>query len=407
MLIGPFTQLLTMEGLPSGGRILDEALTIVSNGGIRIREGLITEIGDFDELRGSSDEEVLETPTPSVALPGLIDAYTMICFAGARTHEYVLRLGGCTYEELAEQGGGILDTVRKTRAASPEELMSSLIGRAHLLLSSGVTTCEVKSGYGLTIEDEVKLLRVIGEADAHQPVTLLPSCLAAHVKPWEFSTNQEYLSFLIEELFPVLKKEKLTQRIDILVEDIAFSVEEARNYLQAAKDAGFSITVGGNMFSEGGARLGAEVGALSVSHLDNATVDEAAAMQQAHVAGIVLTNASLGLGRPYAPARMLLDSGITLAIASGWNPGTAPLGDLLIGAAVMGCAEKLTMAETLAGITSRAALALGMKDRGVLAPGMRADVTAFSCEEYQEILYHQGALKPSAVFIQGQCVLSR
>lgn len=399
-LIGPFKQILTMDGLPRDGLIKDDSLEVVENGGIVVADGVITAIGRYQDLE-STDVEKIEIPSPSVALPGFIDMHTHICYAGSRASDYALRTSGVSYQEIAAKGGGILDTVQRTRAASQDELVQLMKPRLRQLLRLGITTCEVKSGYGLTVDDEVKMLKAIREVSLLQPIEIIPTCLAAHTKPPEFTTTKEYLHYLVRELFPILQKEKLTKRIDIFVEKGAFPIEEAREYLLASKEAGFSICIHANQFTAGAAALAAELKAISADHLEQLGPKECHQLKEAGVVAAVLPGASLGLGMAMAPARMLLDSGLSLAISSDWNPGSAPMGNLLAQAALLGASEKLSMAETLAGITFRAAHALELNDRGVIKPGMRADFVLFSCENFQEILYHQGSLLPSSVFIKG------
>jgi imidazolonepropionase len=400
MLIGPFSQILTMDGLPKNGPIKDEELEIIRNGGVRVQGGIIQEIGDFKKILRPGDV-IQEVHSPSVLMPGLIDAHTHICFAGSRAKDYALRLSGQTYQEIAQRCGGILETVRKTRAATREELADMLQQRAVHLLIHGVTTCEVKSGYGLTLEDEIKILEVIQTVSRNQPVELISTCLAAHIKPEEFQTNAHYLHFISEKLFPELIQRNLTKRIDIFVEKEAFSPDEARNYLYAAKNAGFSICLHADQFSRGGALLAAEMHAISADHLEQSTRQDFLALKKSQVFPIVLPGASIGLGLEFAPARAMIDAGLPLVIASDWNPGSAPMGLLLLQAAVMGVAEKLSMAETLAAMTARAAGALELKDRGILKKELRADMIAFPCKNFEEILYNQGALMPSHVFIEG------
>ena len=406
MLIGPFTQLLTMDNLPLGGPLSDSELDVIPNAAVLVEDGIIAAVGDFDELRADG-HPVTEVGLPAIALPGLIDAHTHLCCAGSRAYDYALRLAGCTYQEIAEQGGGILDTVRRTRAATLDDLTELTSDRCQFLLSNGVTTCEVKSGYGLTVQDEVKMLEAIHAVDKQQPIRLIATCLAAHTRPWEFSTNEEYLQHIRDDLFPILKERQLANRIDIFVEDNAFTVEQARDYLVAARAEGFELTIHGDQFSRGGAKLAADLQVQSVDHLECSDEQDAMALAEAGVSAVVLPGATLGLGMEHAHARMLLDAGVSLAIASDWNPGSAPMGDLLVQAALLGAAKKLTTAETLAGVTVRAAAALGLSDCGILAPGMRADLTVFECPRYQEILYCQGRLKPSSVFIEGRQVLAR
>lgn len=401
ILIGPFSQILTMDGLPKNGVIKDEQLEIIQNGGVRVKAGIIQEIGDFEGIHKAEDQ-IYKINIPSVLMPGLIDAHTHICFAGSRSKDYALRLSGLTYQEIARSSGGILETVTKTREASKKELVRLLEQRAGHLLTHGVTTCEVKSGYGLTLEDEIKILEAIQTASKNQSVDLIPTCLAAHIKPGEFQTNEEYLHFIAEKLFPELIQKNLSKRIDIFVEEGAFSHDEARPYLEMAKKAGFSLCIHADQFSRGGALLASEIHALSADHLEQSSEEDFLALKKNGVFPIVLPGASLGLGIPFAPARAIIDAGLPLVIASDWNPGSAPMGLLLLQAAVLGAAEKLSMAETIAAITTRAASALELKDRGLLKKGLRADMIAFPCQNYKDILYNQGALLPSYKFIKGE-----
>lgn len=400
-LIGPFSQIVTMSGLAHRGHLDDEELYIIKNGGIVVSDGVIVEIGNFSELKNMG-YSIIDIPSPSVALPGLIDSHTHLCYAGSRSHEYAKRLSGRTYQEIAAHGGGIRYTVQKTREASQEELEELMIHRAKSLLRIGVTTCEVKSGYGLNVKDEIKMLQAIQEASNKQPLSMIPTCLAAHMKPDEFTHNEEYLSFLIEVLLPHVKEKELSKRIDIFVEKGAFSVDEARKYLIAARNLGFQITLHADQFSRGGAQLAAELGAVSAEHLEVSSREDGEALSRANVTPIVLPGASLGLGIGFAPAKMLLDCGLPLVIASDLNPGSAPMGNLLVQAALLSAYQKLTMAETLAAITIRAARVLEQYDRGELAKDKRADIVVFPTENFMDILYYQGSMTPSMAFVKGE-----
>lgn len=405
-LIGPFFQLLSMENLKESGSLANSSLRIYHNAGVLVDEGKILEIGDFRILSKQTDEiEVI--PFKAVGLPGFIDAHTHLCFAGSRAGDYEKRLSGITYQEIAAQGGGILDTVRQTRSASKQELVRLMLGRTAQLLKQGVTTCEVKSGYGLSINEEIKILEAIKEAGAKQPVQLIPTCLAAHTKPPEWDSRNGYLDEIEKVLFPLLIERDLSSRIDIFVEKGAFFVEEARRYLLNAKKAGFDICLHTDQFTRGGARLAAELRALSADHLETSSLEDIKLLGASGVIPIVLPGCSLGLGLPFANARLILDLGLPLVIASDWNPGSAPMGNLLMQAAVLGAAQKLTTAETLAGITIRAARALKLNDRGILNAGSNADIIAFDSADYREILYYQGSLLPSLTWVGGNCVYSK
>lgn len=401
ILFGPFTQVLPMTPPERKGALNLDSMTVLEDLGILVENGIILELADFKSLEHRADDSVI-FDEPCIALPSFIDAHTHICFAGSRAHDYTKRLDGKTYQEISAEGGGILDTVRMTRKASQEELTQGILSRVNILLTQGVATCEVKSGYGLTVEDELKMLRAIADAHKTGPLTLIPTCLAAHTCPPEFSKPIDYLNHLVADLLPQVQAESLSHRVDIFVERGAFSVPEARDYLHHAHDMGFALIVHADQFNKGGGFLAAELDALSADHLEVSGGNTLRALKSSGVIPIVLPGACIGLGIPFSPARKILDSGLPLVIASDWNPGSAPMGDLLTQAAIISAYEKLNAYETLAAITVRAASALSLSDRGSLSPGKRADITVFPTDDYREILYHQGSLKPNHTIIAGE-----
>ena len=404
ILWGPFSQLVTLRDLPEAGPLQDSQLDILEQGGLLVHKGVIEKVGLFEELRRDFDGEVQEIQGDCVAFPGIVDAHTHLCFGGSRARDYALRVAGTSYQEIARQGGGILDTVGKTRAATQHELLQGMQQRADALLERGVTTAEVKSGYGLSVEAELRMLRAIRQLSDQHPLRVVPTCLAAHTKPAEASSHAEYLDHIATDLLPKVKDEGLSNRVDIFVEEEAFSVEMGRAYLLRAKAMGFALTVHADQFTRGSALLAAEMGALSADHLEQSESEDFAAMKTAGVVPVVLPGASIGLGMKYAAARAMLDAGLPLALASDWNPGSAPMGDLLLQAALIGAAEKLTMAETWAAITVRAAAALGLSDRGVLEAQKQADFVGYPCADYRDVLYHQGMIRPSVVVVGGDWV---
>ncbi len=402
-LIGPFAEMLSMLNVPAKGAVKDDLLEIKHDCGIVVLEGIIRAIGDFTALcKNFNLSEIEEISSPQVCLPGFIDVHTHMCWAGSRARDYSLRTAGVPYLEIAKSGGGIMDTVRKTRQASETELLKNLLQRCTRQLKDGVTTCEVKSGYGLTVQDELKMLRTIDAASKRHAIDLVPTCLAAHMPPPEFKNTPEvYLQLILDEILPVVQKENLARRIDIFIEESAFSLQQAEPFLQVAQERGFSLAVHVDQFSPGGSLLACKLNASSADHLEAGGEREIKALANSNTVAVILPGCSLGLGINFAPARKLLDGGAGLAISTDWNPGSAPMGDLLMQAAVLGAAEKLSSAETFAGITCRAAAALGMHDRGVLAAGMLADFQAFPCHDFREILYHQGKLKADKVWKRG------
>jgi len=401
-LIGPFDQIITMRRISDYGPVRDDELEIIEKGGIIIEEQAIFETGHFDTLRKKHIDHIEEIDNHYVLLPGFIDPHTHICFAGSRASDYISRLAGNTYQEILKSGGGIFETVRNTRNASFQELFDLTEKRVREHCENGITTLEIKSGYGLSTESELKMLKVIHHLNEVVIPDLVPTCLAAHTISPDFSSGDDYLKSIIDELLPLIRKDKLSARVDIFVEENAFQPQEALQYLSEAKKMDFSLTVHADQFTPGGSEVAARVKAVSADHLEMIRRKNIRMLVENDVVATVLPGASLGLGIPFAPARKILDSGACLAIASDWNPGSAPMGDLLTQAALLSVYQKLSFAETMAGITFRAAKALSMTDRGILDKGKLADFMAFNTSDYREILYHQGRLKPDLIWKNGK-----
>ncbi len=410
MLIGPFDQIVPLDDVPLRGSVKDENIRIIKNGGILLDDDTIIGIGSFYDLSKEAKAQkivIRELKGKHVAIPGLIDAHTHICFGGNRARDYALRNSGSSYLEIAAAGGGIWDTVTQTRKSSLEELTSGIIERAERLVKNGITTIEVKSGYGLTVDEELKMLRAIKSAQHSLSVDLIPTCLAAHIVPKEFKSNPAgYIELVVNKLFPVLREENLAGRVDAFVEEEAYDATIIKPYFESAKQLGMDITIHADQFHTGGSELAVHYGAISADHLEASTDKEIETLSKSDVIPVALPGASLGLGCPFTPARKLLDAGTSLAIASDYNPGSAPMGDLLTQAAILGSFEKLSNAEVLSGITFRAAAALGKNDRGKLEIGKKANLTIYPTDNYQNILYHQGQLRPNLVLINGKIVHS-
>ncbi|KFF22805.1 imidazolonepropionase [Chryseobacterium sp. JM1] len=402
-LIGPFKQIVTLADLPLRGKLSDEQLQVITDGGIVVNDGKIQSIGNFEALK--SENQNIETETiegEQIVLPGFVDAHTHICFGGNRANDFAMRNAGKTYLEIAESGGGIWSSVQHTRNASEEELLRTLLERIGFLVSLGITTIEIKSGYGLDVENELKMLRIIKKAQDQTKAKLVPTCLSAHLKPRDFEgSNTEYLNYILTEILPKVKEEGLARRVDIFIEKSAFQPEESKDFLLKTKDLGFDITVHADQFTPGSSRIAVEVGAKSADHLE-ATIDEDIEfLAQSDTVATALPGASLGLGEKFTPARKLLDAGAIVAIASDWNPGSAPMGNLITQASILATFEKLTTAEVLAGMTFRAAYALGLEDIGKLEPGKKADFVTFKTDNFQNVLYNQGSLNAEHVYIDG------
>ena len=408
-LIGPFKQIIPMTGLPLKGALKDSDLEIIAEGGILIKKDKLLSIGNFETLKKAyPNTEIHQLKGNHVCVPGFIDAHTHICFGGSRANDYAMRNAGKSYLEIAKAGGGIWDTVTQTRKATEEELTKSTIKLANRHLKNGTTTIEVKSGYGLTVDEELKMLRAIKAADNKAMADLIPTCLAAHMLPKDFEGSaEEYLNEIGTELFPILQKEELANRIDAFIEQSAFSAEQIHPYFETAKQMGFEITVHADQFTPIGSKVAVAFKAISADHLEASTMQEVRLLAHSDTIATALPGASLGLGCAFTPARKILDAGGALAIASDHNPGSAPMGDLLTQASILGTFEKLTNAEVLAGITFRAAAALNLKDRGKLEQGFLADLAVFHSDNYQDILYNQGNLKPCMIWKNGTLVFDK
>ena len=410
-LIGPFKQIVTLNNLPLRGKISDEQLEIIENGGILINsENKIEEIGNYEVIANKTKQSLSNSPTlqfsNSVVLPAFIDCHTHICFGGNRANDFAMRNAGKTYLEIAEKGGGIWSSVQHTRNASESELLEKLLERINRLISLGITTIEIKSGYGLNVESELKMLRVMKKAQEKTEATLVPTCLSAHLKPKDFEgTSSAYLQYILTEILPKVKQENLSKRVDIFIEKSAFQPEESRKFLEKAKEMGFEITVHADQFTAGSSRIAVEVGAFSADHLEATIEEDLEYLAKSETVAVALPGASLGLGEPFTPARKILDKNGILAIASDWNPGSAPMGNLITQASILATFQKLTTAEVLAGITFRAAKALNFTDRGILKKGMKADFVVFETDNFQNILYNQGSLVASEVYIDGERII--
>lgn len=405
-LIGPFRQVVTLADLPLRGKISDEQLEIIVDGGIIVDQNTIHKVGNFETLKTENPAiEIEHIEGEQVVLPAFVDSHTHICFGGNRANDFAMRNAGKTYLEIAESGGGIWSSVQHTRNASEGELLKTLVERINFLIGLGITTIEVKSGYGLDVENELKMLRIIKKAQRETKATLVPTCLSAHLKPRDFEGgNPEYLKYILTEILPRVKEEGLANRVDIFIEKSAFQPEESKEFLLKAKELGFEITVHADQFTPGSSRIAVEVGAKSADHLE-ATIDEDIQfLAESDTVATALPGASLGLGEKFTPARKLLDAGAIVAIASDWNPGSAPMGNLITQASILATFQKLTTAEVLAGMTFRAAYALNLEDRGQLQAGKKADFVTFKTNNFQNVLYNQGSLKADKVYIDGNLI---
>jgi imidazolonepropionase len=341
----------------------------------------------------------------AVVLPGLIDCHTHALFAGNRLNEHLLKLQGASYAEIAKAGGGIVSTVRAVRGATEQQLVRESRPRIDALAAEGVTTIEIKSGYGLDLDNELKMLRAIRALAERMPVRIAATFLGAHAVP-PGVTRTDYVASVCDEMLPRVREEGLAEYADIFVESIAFDLVDARRVLECAHHQGLRTRVHAEQLTpSGAAALAAQLGALSCDHLEYLDERGAEAMARASCVAVLLPGAYYFLRETRRPPVSLLRKlGVPIAVASDLNPGTSPIASLLTALHMCVTLFGLTPDEALLGVTCNAARALGRDDIGSLTPGRRADFTLWDVPEPAFLAYQLGGLKPSAIFVEGQRV---
>ena len=374
--------LCTMDGTGPGGLgIMKDAMVVVI-------DGVIDHVGSIGSAAYPTDAVVIDVAGDAV-VPGLIDCHTHAVFAGSRADEFARRARGEDYLAIAAAGGGIRSTMRAVRAADVDELAHLAARRVRAMARRGVTTVEIKSGYGLSVEGELKMLRAAKLLPALTHVDIVTTLLAAHAVPPEAKNASAWIEQVIAELLPLVAAEKLATACDVFVEKGSFTVDDGRRLLRAAQDLGLAAVVHAEQMSwQGGARLAAEVGARSAGHLEHITVDDARALADAGVVAEILTTAQVFLkGQRPVPGRMLKDAGCVVAIGTDFNPGTAMCADLPLAAGLAVTQAGLTADEALYAVTAGSARALGLLDRGMVKRGLRADLVVVDGGSPFELLY--------------------
>lgn len=329
------------------------------------------------------------------AIPGLVDCHTHAAFGGDRVEEFSLRAAGASYEELHARGGGILSTVRATRAAGEDGLRAAVERHRSWMRRHGTTTFEAKSGYGLDRDTELASLRAIRDAGG------IPTWLGAHAVPPEFADADAYLDFALAEVLP--EAATVAEAADVFLERGAFDAAQARRYLEACRDAGLVLRLHGDQFTEQGAiPLAIELGARSVDHLEATGDDGVRALAESDVTGVVLPASALFLGRPMPPARALVDAGAAVALATDFNPGSAFCESLPLCCSLAATQLKLSPAEALSACTVNAAHVVGRHDRGRLAAGFRADVVLLDAPDWRYLAYHLGGDLVAGALVGGE-----
>lgn len=412
------SQLVTLAGpkRPRVGKELNE-LGIIRDGAIFIRNGKVESIGSTAEVerilnalciqdsKAQRDIEIVDLGG-RVAMPGFVDAHTHLVFGGNRLDDFERRARGETYEQIAKAGGGIWSTVQKTRAASEDELFQSAINRVDWFLKCGTTTMEAKSGYGLTLEDELKILRVIRRLNNETPMRIVPTFLGAHAIPRE-TPAEKYVDLVINEMLPRVAKEKLAEFCDVFCERHYFSVQQSRKILTAAKMLRLKLRGHVDQLSNsGGAKLMAALRATTADHLEKTDEQGIAALKSANVQPILLPGSVYALGlREYPRAREMINAGLAVVLATDFNPGSSPTPSISMVLSLACTQMKMSPAEALSAVTINAAYSLSRGDKiGSLEVGKSGDVSVFDCEDYREIAYWFGTPQTHSVYLRGERV---
>ncbi len=398
-------QLVTLAGpaRPRVGPELSE-LGIIANGGMFLRDGLIERVGATGEIETliDADTEVADA-LGRVVLPGFVDAHTHPVFGGTRVDEFEERSKGATYEEIAARGGGIQSTVNATRAMYEEMLAYQCRAYADWFLRSGTTTIEAKSGYGLSLEDELKILRVIKRLGSETSLRYVPTFLGAHSIPPEYrSRRDEYVALLIDEMLPAIAQQKLAEFCDVFCERNVFTTDEAWKILSAARCHGLGLRIHADQLSlSGGAQLAAELGTVTADHLEHTDAAGIAALKSANVQPVLLPGSVYALGsKRYPAAREMIDAGLAVVLATDFNPGSSPTTSIPMILSLASTHMKMTPAESITAVTINAAYSLNRGAQlGSLEPGKIADFVIHDCSDYRDIAYFFGIQRAARVYV--------
>jgi imidazolonepropionase len=397
------------EGQPVQRGLAMRSLRVIEDGALQVRDGRIAWVGPTpDHPPYPPDAEVIDAAGKTV-LPGLVDSHTHLIFAGSREDEFEQRLLGRTYQEIAAGGGGINATVRRVRQASKERLKELARPRLRQLLNWGVTTAEVKSGYGLSLADEFKCLEAIAELNAEGPLELVPTFLGAHAVPPEYQNDREgYLRLVVKDMLPEVARSRLAEFCDVFCETGVFSLDESAHVLNRARELGLALKVHADELTPlGGAELAARLGAVSADHLLCISEVGIDALAEAGTIATLLPGTAFFMGLPYAPARRLMDRGLAVALASDCNPGTCPTENLpLVG--TMACTQMgLLPAEALTALTLNGAAAVGRSGQvGSIEAGKQADLVIADVPDYRQLFYHFGVNHVWRVIKRGRVVFA-
>ena len=384
-------------------------LGIVNDGAMLIEDGRVRQVGPSDEIERAlpAGAQIVDA-TGKVVLPGFVDAHAHPVFGGDRVDEFEMRARGATYEEIAASGGGIRSTVRKTRAASEDELFTRAQKHVRWFLRGGTTTVEAKSGYGLTLEDELKMLRVIRRLNAETPLEFVPTFLGAHAIPEEFgNAPEQYVALVIHKMLPRVAEERLAESCDIFCERGYFDLADSEKILRAAQEHGLRLRMHvDQLTNSGGAFLAARLRAATADHLEQANAAEIAALAEAGVQPVLLPGSVYALGKTrYPQAREMIEAGLAVVLATDFNPGSSPTPSMPMILSLAATQMKMTPAESVTAATINAACSLNRGDKiGSLEPGKLANFAVYECGDYRDVAYYFGVSQTHSVYVEGACV---
>ena len=412
-------QLVTCAGpnTPKRGTALRD-VGIIENGALAIQDGAIIAVGTSDEILSDYIADKMFDAAQCVICPGFVDPHTHLIFAGNRINEFEMRLQGADYLDILKQGGGILHTMRATREATEEDLIDAAIKRLDTMLKLGTTTVEIKTGYGLDTETELKMLRVMETLERSHPIDIIPTFLAAHAVPPEFKKQPEgYVDLVIDEMMPkavewytgsIFKKRGVPFFVDIFCEDGAFSVDDLRHLAKAGQALGMKLKAHVDEFVNlGGVKASLEHGAISVDHLDRTSAEEITLLGGSETIAVVIPAVNFNLGSShFAAVRRMIESGAAVALTTDANPGSAPCYSMPMVMAIASRYQKLLPAETLNACTINAAWAIGLQDRvGSLEAGKQADFLLVDVTDYRNLTYTFGGNLVTRVVKKGQFLI--
>ena len=386
--------------------------SVLSEDCLRVKNGKIVAIGNEAELVRADPTDTIIDGQRQWCLPGFIDCHTHLVHAGSRAHEFAQRLAGVDYQTINANGGGIKSTVAATRQATDDELFDTALARARQLLAEGVTTLEIKSGYGLDKDTEVRMLNTARRIGEHLGITVQRTYLGAHAMPPndganKYQSKQQYIDFVTQEMIPMLAERDLADAVDIFCETVGFDLVHTEQVLRAAQAQGLAIKAHVEQLSDSkGAVLAAKFGALSVDHIEYLAKQDVSHLRAAGTVAVLLPGAFYYLKETQLPPiDALREAGVPMAVATDFNPGTSPLCSLLTAANMASVLFGLTPVEALHGITVNAARALGLANKGILAVGMDADFSLWDIPSPDDLMYCINAYRPSAVWAGGQRVV--